>query len=115
MQKHTPSYKADTGETGKKARKKIFVSDKIKSGCHIKVSADTENVRDQKLLRMRSTLGGYVMMQQQTALLARRSSVPPLPTPPTIGTRQKDRPLSSYLSGGASMASLRRLRRILPA
>jgi hypothetical protein len=107
MQMHMPSYKgqADTqGPSGhtRARRTKMFVSDKIKSGCHIKVSADTESVRDQKLLRMRSTLGGYLMMQQQTALLARRSSVPPLPTPPTIGTRQKDRPLSSYLSGGAS-------------
>ena len=101
---HTPAHGAgaDAGAQDRTRRRKLFVSDKVKSGCHIKVSADSENLRDQKLLRMRSALGSYVMMQQTALSTPRRGGVLRVHTPPSIGTRQKDRPLSSYLSGGSS-------------
>ena len=83
-------------------RKRLYVSDKTKSGCRVKVDRDVHNIRDQKLLRMRSTLGGLVMMQKTALQQSPRRCILPMHTPPNVGSRQKDRPLSSYLSGGSS-------------
>jgi len=76
--------------------KKVYVSDKFKAGFQVKVKMDTHNVRDQKLLRMRSTLGGYALHQQTLRQSPRRNI---LPVHMPLGGM---RPISSYLRGGSS-------------
>ena len=102
MRGDTPKMGSDKEDMPTR-RRRIFKSDVVKSGCHIKVNEATHNLRDQKLLRMRSALGGGVaLMQQQSALHHTPRTVLPMPPPPNIAMRLKDRPLSSYLRGGSS-------------
>ena len=82
----------------KPTHKKIFVSSKAKAGCHVQVSEEVHMMRDQKLLRMRSTLGGIQAMMRQPPC----QGILPVNLPPNVSQRLKDRPLSSYLRAGKS-------------
>ena len=86
-------------------RRKLYVSDKVRCGAYIKTTNDMHDTRDQKLLRMRSCLGGLETMMQ------RNLKVHPSPN---VDMRLRDRPLSSYLRGGSSARVTPRAQQLEP-